>query len=373
MDPFQHLTIHYDADLPLAQQLRQQLLWLIASRTLPAGERLPPVRDLAQRLGINLHTVRAAYRRLEEDGLVSTRQGRGTHVLPLDSRRLAQIAATLHTGTIGVIVPSMANPFYHALVQGVEEVASASGTLLFLCNTHDDPAEAARYYAQMAARQVDGLIIASHDTAEFPGAAGADTGRPLLPAVTVDWPGCSGPSVELDLEDAGYQATRHLLEHGHRRIGLLTVAIEAANVRLVDDGYRRALREAGVDPHPALVAAAAGFDAASGRTAARQLLTGAEPPTAIFAIGDTLALGALAELRAAGLRVPADVALASFNDIPTSALVDPPLTTVAAPVREMGAAAMRMLQEQISGRQLTAPHLVLPVTLVVRASCGAHP
>ena len=374
MDTLDRLSIHWDSDIPLAQQLSQQLVWLIASGGLSSGERLPPVRDLAERLGINLHTVRAAYHKLEDDGLVVTRQGRGTHVLQFDSHRLAQMAATSRTDTVGIIIPSMANPFYHALLQGVEEVASADRSLLFVCNTHDDPREAARYYAQMAAKQVDGIIVASHDTTDLVYAAveQRDGGRPLLPTVTVDWPGCGGPSVLLDLEDAGYQATRHLLEHGQRQVGLLTVDGDAANVRLVNAGYRRALSEVGLAVDPALVVAVTGFDVAAGREGIRRLLALAEPPTAVFTIADTLALGALAEIKAAGLRVPDDVALASFNDIPTAGLVDPPLTSVAAPVREMGAQAMRMLQEQIAGRPLDHLQVMLPVSLVVRASCGLH-
>jgi DNA-binding LacI/PurR family transcriptional regulator len=375
MDPLLRLTIHSDSDIPLAQQLSRQLLWLIADGELPAGTRLPPVRNVAARLGINLHTVRAAYRMLQEDGLVITRQGLGTHVLPFDNRRLAQIAATFDTHTIGVIVPSMANPFYHAFLEGVEEAASANGTLVFLCNTHDIPSEAARYYAQMAARQVDGVIIASHDTTEFAPATMEESegGRLLLPTIAVDWPGSAAPSVGLDLEDAGYEATRHLLEHGHRRLGLLTVDVEAANIRPVTAGYQRALAEAGQSPDPALVARAPGFAMAAGQAGARQLLALAQPPTAVFAISDTLALGALSEFKAAGLRIPDDIALVGFNDIPAAALVEPPLTTVAAPVHEMGARAMHMLQEQIAGRPLTHSHVTLPIRLVVRASCGPHP
>ena len=88
MKTLDRLSMHWESDIPLAQQLRRQLLWLITTGALSPGERLPPVRDLAGRLGINLHTVRAAYRKLEDGGLVVTRQGRGTYVLPLDSRRL---------------------------------------------------------------------------------------------------------------------------------------------------------------------------------------------------------------------------------------------------------------------------------------------
>jgi DNA-binding LacI/PurR family transcriptional regulator len=375
VNPLDRLSVHWELDIPLAQQLSQQLLGLITRGELPPGERLPPVRELAGRLGINLHTVRAAYRKLEDGGLVVTRQGRGTYVLPLDSRRLARIAAAFRTYTVGVIIPSMANPFYHAFLQGIEETASAEGTLVFLCNSHDVPATAARYYAQMAGVQVDGIIVAAHDTADLaPGAGeGPAIGPPPLPTVTVDWPGAAGPSVLLDLEDAGCQAAQHLLAHGHRRVGLITVDSDAANVRLVDAGCRRALAEAGLESDFAPEVRVPGYEMAAGGEGARRLLALEPPPTAVFAIADTLALGALAEIKRAGLNVPDDIALAGFNDIPAAAMVDPPLTSVAAPVREMGAQAMRMLQEQIAGRALARMQVVLPVALAVRASCGCRP
>jgi len=332
------------------------------------------VRQLAEHLAISVNTVRSVYQALEANGLTATRHGAGTRVLERDARPLAQIAAEMRSHTVGVILPSLANPFYHPFLDGVEAVAHRDLTMLFVCNTHDDPCMAARYYAQMASKQVDGIIIASHNTAELVHAPGDEPGggEPLLTTVTVDWPGCSGPSVLLDLEDAGYQGTRHLLAHGHRRVGLLTVDTEAANVGLVNMGYRRALGDLRIEADTALIAAAPGFDMASGQASLLQLLGLAQPPTAVFAIADTLALGALAEIKIAGLRVPGDLALAGFNDIPTVALVDPPLTSVAAPVREMGAQAMRMLQEQISGRPLAQMHVVLPVALMVRASCGPH-
>ena len=111
---------------------------------------------------------------------------------------------------------------------------------------------------------------------------------------------------------------------------------------------------------------------AAGAEGARKLLALTQPPMAIFAIADMLALGALCAIKSAGLRIPQDIALVGFNDIPTAALVEPPLTTVAAPAQEMGAVAMQMLQDLIAGRKPSHRRVVLPVSLVVRQSCGAH-
>ena len=252
MNFLEKISVNPHLDTTLAQQLSQQLTWLIASGQLQPDELLPSVRQLSHHLNINMHTVRSAYQKLEADGLVKTRQGLGTTVLPHDPHRMAQIASTARSHTVGVIIPSLTNPFYHLFLQGVETVANQNQTMLFMCVTHDDPGEARRYYAQLAAKNVDGILLASQDDSLFntPEEQSKESDSHPLPLVTVDWPASSGYSVSLDLESAGYQATRHLLEHGHRRVGLITFALELPNVRPVNQGYRRALQETGVTSDP---------------------------------------------------------------------------------------------------------------------------
>jgi DNA-binding LacI/PurR family transcriptional regulator len=374
MDILDRITVNPRLDATLTQQLAQQFTWLIASGQLRPGDRLPSVRQLAERLSISVNTVRGVYQKLEAVGLAQTRHGAGTRVLAVDARRLAQIAAAERSHTVGVILPSLANPFYHALLQGLEEVAHPDRTMLFVSSTHDDPSEAWRYFAQLSAKQVDGIIVVSHDTSGFlaPSTTISDGGSPLLPVITVDWPEAAGYAVMMDLAGAGYQATRHLLEHGHRRVGVITFDPDSANVKPIHAGYGRALQEAGIEPDPALTACVPAFEMAAGAEGARKLLALHQPPTAIFAIADTLALGAMCAIKAASLRIPQDIALVGFNDIPTAGLVDPPLTTVAAPAREMGHAAMKMLQDLIASRRPSLRRVVLPVSLVVRQSCGTH-
>ena len=374
MDILDRITVNPRLEATLTQQLAQQFTWLIASGQLRPGDRLPSVRQLAERLSISVNTVRGVYQKLEADGLAQTRHGAGTHVLAVDARRLAQIAAAERSHTVGVILPSLANPFYHALLQGVEEVAHPGRTMLFVSSTHDDPSEAWRYFAQLSTKQVDGIIVVSHDTSGFltPGTGLPDRGSSLLPIVTVDWPEAPGYAVMMDLASAGYQATQHLLAHGHRRVGMITFERESANVVPVNAGYHRALREAGIEAEPALIARVPAFDMAAGMAGARQLLGLTQPPTAIFTIADMLALGAIGLLKEMGIRIPQDVAIASFNDISPAALIHPALTTVHAPAREMGAEAMQMLQDLIAGKEPAQRRVVLPISLVVRQSCGMH-
>jgi DNA-binding LacI/PurR family transcriptional regulator len=372
MDIYSGLCVIPGLPTTLANQLKQQLAWLIYSGKLQTGERLPPVRQLAGQLGINLHTVRAAYRQLESDGLVATRQGRGTIILPIDVQRIFTEVRRTPSHTVGVLLPSWSNPFYHTFLQGVEAVADEDHTLIILCNTHDDPERTLRDFSLLIERGVDGIIVASDDVADtlvaqqqkaFP------TQKPIS-LVTVDWPGARGYSVGVDLEGAGYQGTRHLLEHACKRVGLITFVADAANVKWINRGYVRALHEFGIDENPAWIARVPGFSLEHGIEGARRLLEQTQPPQAIFCVADTLALGALKAIRHAGLRVPQDIALVGFNDIPQAELVEPPLTSVAAPTVTMGKEAMRLLRDLVAGKIPTRRQITLPVQLVRRQSCG---
>jgi len=373
MGLYDQLHISSDHETTLAHQLSQQLTWFIASGQLKPGDRLPSIQALAQRLAINLHTVRSAYHKMERDGLVVTRQGRGTHVLPFDPKHFAVTARDQVSHTVGVILPSWVNPFYHGFLHGVQTIAEEHQTLLFVSNTNDDPGAAWRDFYRFSAKGVDGILVVSHDVSELfqPGTSMTDQQK-SLPLITVDWPGAEGYTATVDLESAGYQAARHLLGHGHRRIGLITFVQETANIRPVDQGYQRALEEKGIHPDPSLIIRVPGFDLASGAEGARRLLSLRERPTAIFAIADMLALGAMTAIKAAGLRIPQDMAITSFNDIPAAALVEPQLTTVAAPTFQLGQEAMKMLQMLIEGKKPPQRECVLPTHLIVRQSCGEH-
>ncbi|PWB51616.1 MAG: hypothetical protein C3F13_14375 [Anaerolineales bacterium] len=374
MDILAKIHLNPSLDTPLVLQLKEQLIWLIASGQIQPGEHLPSARQAANRLGINLHTVRSAYHKMEASGLVEIRQGMATKVLPYNAEHLEKIANTLSSHTVGVIIPSLTNPFYHPFLQGIESVAKKSFTMLFICVSHDDPDEVQRSYAQLVAKNVDGILLASQDDSPFsehnPSIRESQTNS--LPLVVADWLGGSRYSVTFDLENAGYLATRHLLEHGHRRVGLITYAIDLKNVTPVNQGYHRALHEWGISGSPDLIALIHGFDTSAGSEGARMLLANKPPPTAIFAISDLLASGAMRTLQQAGLHVPKDIAIVGFNDIPLAEMVSPALTTVSAPAYLMGLRAMKMLKDLIVGKKPSVHHAVLPTNLVIRQSCGCQ-
>jgi DNA-binding LacI/PurR family transcriptional regulator len=369
MKETKQISIASPSGEPLVEQLHRQFTWQIASGQRKPGDLLPSIRKLAHQLSINMHTVRSAYQRLKSDGLVQTRQGAGTQVLEFDPRNLMEFAGRTRSYTIGVILPGISNPFYHSFLEGVEEGISRERLLLFVCDAHEDPQEFVRYFTQLSARNVDGIIIASFDIHQYLGLEPF----PNLPLLTVDWPGCVGPAVNFDLEQAGYQAVNHLLKHGHVRIGLVTFVEDRANVLKMNAGYARALQEVGIALDESLIARVPGFDIICGELGARQLMVLENPPKAIFSIADTLTLGVLKGLKKSGLLVPEQVALASLNDISVAGLVNPGLTTVALPAMQVGLEAMKMLLQLIEGNSLEEEQITLPTELVIRESCGCQP
>jgi LacI family transcriptional regulator len=358
------------SDVGIAAQIRTRIAFLIADRELAPGERLPSVRELARRLGVNINTVRSAYAKLETDGLVRTRHGVGTVVLPAPVQGLPAGALPLGVNTVAVLIGGL-DPFYLSLLRGIEEIAAEHGTLVLISDTHDSPVLAEAMIRRLIARGVDGIIAVSVGAIADDKADRRGDGR-VPPIVYVDQPHRTGYVLLFDGRAAGHAATRHLLEHGHDRIGIVTAPLSWPNVRDVYEGYVRALEDVRGLVSPNLVSEVAEFTVQAGREGLARLLEAPDPPSAVFAAGEVLALGVVHEARSRGLDVPQDVAITGYTDSPVAALVDPPLTMVSVPAREIGIRAMRTLSDLIGGKKPRPRRSVLDVELVVRESCGPH-
>lgn len=355
--------------LGIAAQIRARIALQIADAELSPGDRLPSVRSLAGELGINVNTVRAAYAKLEADGLVETRQGIGSVVLATSTGGPPSGAIGFGANTIAVLIAGL-DPFYLPMLRGIEDAASERGSLVLITDSRDSPALADAMMRRLIARGVDGIIAVSVGPMPDPVPEHADARLP--PIVYVDQPERRGHSLLFDGAGAGYAATRHLSEHGHHRIGLLTAPITWPNVAEVHRGYLQALRDAGDEPAPELVSEVPEFSVEAGRAALARVLDLPDPPAAVFAADSGLALGALYEAKLRGMEVPHDLAIVGYTDSPLSTLVDPPLTMVEVPAREIGARAVRTLFDLIDGKEPRRRRTVLPTELIVRDSCGSH-
>jgi DNA-binding LacI/PurR family transcriptional regulator len=274
---------------------------------------------------------------------------------------------------VGIIIPNLANLLFTEYIRGVEAIARPEHTLLLVCDAHDEPEEAVLYLRKLIEKRVDGILAFSFGLTEhLPTESNQGDAAKSFPLVTVDWSDEPGYNVLCDHENGAYQAVAHLIAHGHRRVGLIVFALDIPIVQSLHAGYQRALAEAGIELNPHLIAPVYGFMMDAGKGAAQALLRLPNPPTAILAISDLVAIGAMEAIRAAGLRVPEDIALASINDILLARRVDPPLTTVHMPAFEMGQAAMEMLKSLIAGDTPPQRSITVPTTLVIRQSCGEH-
>jgi DNA-binding LacI/PurR family transcriptional regulator len=359
-----------DTTIGIATQISTRIALLIADRELAPGDRLPPVRSLAQQLEVNVNTVRASYARLEADGLVQTRHGVGTVVLPGGLERVPAGIRPLGLNTVAVLIAGL-DPFYLPLLRGIEDAAAEQGTLVVIADARDSPTLADAMIRRLIARGVDGIIAVS-----VGGIDNKSRGRPsrarVPPVVYVDQPDRAGHVFVFDGHGAGYAATRHLHDHGHERIALVTAPLSWPNVRQVYDGYAHALEDAGGGAAPTLVSEVGEFSVDAGRRGMARLLDLPDSPPAVFAAGEVLALGVLHEARQRGLDVPRELAIIGYTDSPTTELVEPPLTMVSVPAREIGIRAMRTLSDLIGGKKPRPARTVLDVELVLRDSCGPH-
>src|SRR5215207_4048704 len=312
------LSIDPRSDLGIAAQIRARIAFLVADGELAPGERLPSVRDLAAQLGVNVNTIRAAYAELERDGLVRTRHGVGTVVLAAPPTRLPAGIRPLGVNTVAVLIAGL-NPFYLALLRGIEDVAAEQGTLVLIVDGRDSPPLAEALLRRLIPRGVDGIIAVSVGGLDEIEADSRekDDGR-LPPIVYVDQPDRKGHVLLFDGHAAGYAATRHLREHGHERIGIITVSRSWPNVYEVYSGYVDALQDTGSQLDPNLIAEVDAFTIENGRLGLAHLLAQRHPPSAVFAAGEVLALGALQEAHARQLNVPAQLALCGYTDSPTA-------------------------------------------------------
>lgn len=368
-DPYKRLRIDPEAPVPLASQLSNQLMWFVASGQIQPEEQLPPIRLLAQQLGINMHTVSAAYKLLEKNGVARTRQGRGTTVLRYDRAHLAGAIPDLPSFSIGVLIPSY-NAFYRPFLEAIEASAEDEPLMFLVCNTRDDPQLVARWIDQLLSKHVDGILVASKGLPQDISLAERwGQGRGLPPVVFVDIPDSPEPRLLFDHFQGGRLAAEHLLGHEFDQPLVLTPPLEWSNVAELFEGFTQTYQQAGHPIEAGQLLQVADFEMASGSAAIERLLKDGERPQAIFAAGDHLAVGALRSLDRHGVQVPQEIALIGYGGSEPSELVRPPMTSVRLDTATLGREAMSMLRARMDG-EATETEERLSVDLLVRRSCG---
>lgn len=371
---FNRLEVKLNAGSSFASQIADQIRWLIVTSEIKPGVKLPPVRNLADQLGVNLHTVRAAYRLLEDSELITTRQGVGSVVLEYSASAIVSNNPVL-TNTIGIIVPDLQNPFYPLLVNGVSRVANDQNVLVIISDTTEKVALGNAFVDMLISKKVDGILVSSFGTQPLTDDrfSDGDFFNFPVPLVFIDRPHIRGYSVNLDARGAGFKTTQHLIDHGHRSIAVITGCLQVPTLCECYQGYREALDANGLVFDDRLGVEVQGFTYQEGYEAALELIHRGRLPSAIFAAGDILAIGAMKALKENGIRVPEDVAIMGYNDIDVSDFVSPLLSSVTIPVREMGEASAKMLLKLVNKQPVEQTCILMPTELVIRESCGCHP
>jgi LacI family transcriptional regulator len=328
------------------------------------------IRDVAQAAGVSVATVSRVYNGSnlvrEETGLrvreAATRLGYVPH-------GAARSLITSRTNTIGVLLPDLYGEFFSEVIRGIDQAAQKQRHHLLLSSSHDqrDTFEAA--LRSMRGR-VDGLIVMWPEMDVATAVRNLPAG---FPVVLLHAP--VGPDDFDVITIANFEGARamvrHLLDLGHRQVAIIQGAEGNFDAAERLRGYREALAEAGIQSNAALEAPG-NFSEASGFLAVDRLLHGDPRPTAIFAANDAMAIGALSALRQAGLRVPQDVAVAGFDDIPIAQYLDPPLSSVHVDISALGERATLRLLDAVRDKQAHVRRAeTLPTTLILRRSCGA--
>jgi LacI family transcriptional regulator len=325
------------------------------------------IREVAARAGVSVATVSKVINSRYGVAASTSARVRGViEELGYSASLTAQSLRNSRTNVIGVLIGDI-EPYNIQLLRGVAEGVRGTGFELVVYSAcRGTPEEQAGWerhaLARLSGTLVDGALIVTPTIVDL---------RYGAPIVAVD-PHTGPetlPTVDADNLRGGALATEHLLSLGHRRVGMLTGRSDLLSAQLREQGYRSAMAAAGVPVDEDLVQTG-GFVAKTAAAAARRLLESAERPTAIFAANDVSAIATVETARQLGLRVPDDLSVVGFDNVPESALCTPPLTTVEQPIPTMGRRAVELLLQLIRDEVPESTHIRLETTLVVRQSTG---
>jgi LacI family transcriptional regulator len=329
---------------------------------------LVTIKDVAREAGVSVATVSRVW-------------NDAAFVSPDTRQRVAEVAARLGysphgaarslitrtTHALGVLLPDLYGEFFSEIIRGIDHTAQRNGYHILVSSSHDSKDEIDAALRSMRGR-VDGMIIMSPDL-EAQQTLHALQGS--FPVVLLNGGAESKAfdTITIENHEGAYAMVRHLVKRGHRRIAMIGGPERNYDAAERLRGYRTALEEGGIRYDDSLVLKG-NFSELSGHRAAEALLAIDPRPTAIFAANDSMAIGALSALREHGLRVPEDIAVAGFDDIPMARYMNPPLSTVHVDISKLGERATALLLSSLQEGNRPRQQHQLSTTLVIRSSCG---
>lgn len=356
-------------------QIVESLRKAIEDKVYRPGDIFPPEIELAVQFGVSRGTMRKAMKVLVDEGILTRIPGKGTFIHTEDAKAAVPPE---RARLIGIVLPQMSDPLGASMISGAERVARQNGYSLIFCNLDEKLETEEEHFDRLLNHRVAGVIL-------FPLALPGELelietlGDAEVPIVIIDRqvPGLNATTILADNFNGAYQAIRHLLDLGHRRIACITHPDLASSVSERIRGYEQAIRDAGLLPYAAVPMLSVGsrqdvdspvvFSREDGRWV-EHMFSVQDPPSAVFCINDYLAISVMRLALGHGLRVPEDLSIVGFDNNPFSQLAPVALTTIAQPTSEIGAKAVEVLLEKIEGTCCTEETLYLPTSLIARAS-----
>ena len=330
------------------------------------------IRDVAVRARVSTTTVSHVVNGTRKvDSKTAARVHTAIEELGYRPNALARSMRRGQTHTVGIVIPDIANPFFGDLARSLEDHLFEAGYSAIICNSDGDVAKESRYLDVLLSKKVDGLLLVA---ASQPTEGLVDLVERGPPTIVVDRELDDLPLSHVLVENhrGGYLAGRHLLDLGHRDIGVIEGPGGLGTSARRLEGFQSALAEVGIGLSPGRIVRG-DFRSASGRSAMEGWLRSEHPPSAVFAENDLMAVGALSAAHAAGVDVPRDISVVGFDGIAFGADVTPPLTTVGQSTDDMAAAAAELLFERLHDVGAKRRLVELPVSLAIRGSSGPPP
>ena len=252
------------------------------------------------------------------------------------------------TKSIGMIVTTSESPYFAEIIHAVEDHCYRQGYSLFLCNTQNDPEKIKNHVEMLTKKRVDGLLVMCSEYTQH--SLDVLSSFSSVPMVVMDW----GPNTDTDIiEDnsftGGYLATKHLIDCGHKEIGLIAGELDKTTARTRYEGFVKAMNETNLPIHENWIMEGF-FEPEDGYECMNKILAQDSLPTAVFCCNDVMALGAISAITEKGLRVPDDISIIGYDNIHSSRFYAPPLTTIHQSKSRLGAQAVNLLFERIANK-----------------------
>lgn len=341
-----------------------------SKKSRPSKSKNATIIDVAKEAGVSYATVSRVvnngdYVRADKRERVL----KAIHKLGYSTNHQARSLRVGRSNTIGLLVRDLGTSYIGEIARGIDTELAEGQYDLVLYTTHQRKMKEAAYVTALTRGLADGLLLI---LPRNPEAYLESLREKHFPYVLIDHQGIDnqGPAIGATNRQGAIEATDYLLRLGHRRIGFITGTLNLGCAQDRLDGYQAALTENGLAVDPDLIREG-DFLQPRGYTATQELLAQPQPPTAIFASNDVTAFGVMEAVRDRGLRIPEDISILGFDDIPQASNVHPPLTTVRQPLEQMGRVATQMLLRYIKDPEQSPERVELPTELVVRASTQA--